>query len=99
MTALAVTLLFAAGCAGLQNPHDVALQQKVTQAIGEYSPSVLVSAAGDRIYLSGELHNFTELQTVLERVRAVPGVHSVMYDDVELLDPGSPHDSSSNSIH
>ncbi len=83
----------------MQNPQDAALQQTVTKSLGEFSPGVYATVAGDRVYLDGQLRNFNELQTVLARVRTIKGIHSVMYDDVILTEPGSPHDSGGNSIH
>ncbi len=93
-TLAALVLLISAGCA-MQNPQDAALQQNVTEALGEFSPGVYATVAGDRVYLNGDLRNFNDLQTVVRRVQGVRGVHTVMYDDIVLTEPGSPHDSDS----
>lgn len=88
---LAGTVLVSAACGSARPfaaPGDAALGGRVETALGTYGETVFVSAAGSRVYLSGMVLNFNELQEVLDRVRAVDGVSSVM-EELYLQEVGS----------
>lgn len=75
-------MLLVTGCAAITPPfaapEDVALNRKVVAALGPYANTVYTSAVGGRIYITGSVLNFEEQQDVLDVVRGVEGVRSVM---------------------
>lgn len=81
----AVALLLPAGCATLVSPQDRALTQRVNEALGpEYTFTVVPLAVGDRVYLSGEVEQFSDLLAIRQTTLSVPGVKTVLDDDVRV---------------
>ncbi len=77
--------LLLAGCATLASPQDRARTQLVNEALGPYYTATVVPlAVGDRVYLSGEVEQFSDLQAIRQAALSVPGVKTVL-DDVKIL--------------
>ena len=85
--ALAVGLLLPAACATLAPPEDKALTARVYEAIGpEYTRDVTVIAVGNRVYLSGIVEHYSDLQNICGTISNVPGVTTVMDKGVRIRD-------------
>ena len=90
-------LLFSS-CAEVQSPlaspEDLAIKQKLIEALGEYNRTLNVTISGGRVYFEGELKNFEELQRAMSIARDIPGVTSIVEEPVYLTEVGNMGDGS-----